>query len=454
MSSESSALDPRLRALYLLSVAIGVFFLPWWQAVGAVAALQLGLWLGLGLGFSALGSQLRKLSLFCALIFVAYALVSEDPATDDWYDLPLLFGYVLEVNLHGVLVGLTMVLRIVGVVMASHVARAGDRKALAAGLRGIGMPKVAALSLDATLSLFGGSGPKGKGDGSGKGGGGGGGGKSTRGFLDGIKRLAKGDVSILAEGLLGHVARVEEHVAATDDGTAKREFIRDVAVISGIALTMLGIKALKLLPGLPFAPGHKGVILIPLYIVAGFMTRSRKGATMTGLTMGTAAFLLGDGRWGVFEIAKHVSPGILVDLLMPGLKVARAKRSAVLWAIFGVVIALGRFATVTVIALSVQAPSLVYAFLLPGLAVHGLFGLISGLVTAPLVRTLDTESENPGTVSTSSDPPVANARASGTGGGGGGGRGRAGGGRGDGSGGGGGRKGHDTDSSTNETEQQ
>ena len=63
------------------------------------------------------------------------------------------------------------------------------------------------------------------------------------------------------------------------------------------ALTMLGVKALKILPGIPFMPGYKGVILIPLYLVAARVTRTRFGATLTGLTMGTVAFLLGDGRY-------------------------------------------------------------------------------------------------------------------------------------------------------------
>jgi hypothetical protein len=165
---------------------------------------------------------------------------------------------------------------------------------------------------------------------------------------------------------------------------------RDVAVIAGIALTMLGVKALKLLPGLPFAPGHKGVILIPLFVVAGFMTRSRSGATLTGLTMGTVAFLLGDGRYGVFEIAKHVAPGVIVDLGMP---VMRGRRRVWAWCAFGVVIALGRFATVTAIALTVQAPAVVYALLIPGLTVHAIFGLISGIVTAPLIRALDRDDD-------------------------------------------------------------
>lgn len=208
-------------------------------------------------------------------------------------------------------------------------------------------------------------------------------------FRAGLKRLARGDVSIIVDKLFNHVARVEDHIAASSPDT-DRKMARDVAVIAGIALTMLGIKALKLLPGLPFAPGHKGVILIPLYIVAGFMTRSRSGSTLTGLTMGTVAFLLGDGRYGIFEIVKHVAPGVLVDLLMPLMRRGgdQAKRGVVAWSLFGLVIALGRFATITAIAFSVQAPALVYALLIPGLTIHAIFGILSGIVTAPLVRAL------------------------------------------------------------------
>lgn len=405
-----SPIGPRLRALYLLATAFGVFVLPWWQAILGIAALQVALWQALGLGAQRLLRQLRKLSLFCGLIFVAYALVSEDPATDRWIDVTV-GPLVVEVNTHGALVGMTMVLRILAVVLASHVARAGDPRALAMGLRGLGMPRSAALALDATLVLFGDASEKqtrsGTGQGRGKGGGTGKGRgsskKSARGFVRGIKRLARGDVSAIADRLHRHVRRVEEHVVQSDpDGG--RQAAHDVAVVAGVALTMLGIKALKLLPGLPFAPGHKGVLLIPLYIVAGFMTRSRGGSTMTGLTMGTAAFLLGDGRWGLFEIAKHTAPGVLVDGLMPFLKMARRTSRALPWALLGLVIALGRFATITAIALCVQAPALVYAFLLPGLVVHGVFGVLSGLVTAPLVRSLDKDGTNRDTVGRDGPP--------------------------------------------------
>jgi hypothetical protein len=157
---------------------------------------------------------------------------------------------------------------------------------------------------------------------------------------------------------------------------------------------MLGFKALKILPGIPFMPGYKGVVLIPLYFVAARVTRTRVGATLTGLTMGTVAFLLGDGRYGIFEIAKHVTPGIVVDLLYaPMMRLAPAHsgrlRRIISWSVLGFVAAIGRFATITLIALAVQPPALVYALLLPGLLVHGTFGVLSGVVTAPLLAAFD-----------------------------------------------------------------
>jgi hypothetical protein len=403
-------LDPRLRALYLLGVAVGVFFLPTWHLCAAAAAIQVALWLGLGLGARPLARQLRKLALFLAVIVAAYALVGEDPARDRWTAISIL-GLEIDINITGAGLGLAMVLRIVTVVLASHVARAGDPRALAAGLARLGLPRSAALAIDAVLALLGGGGG---GGGGGRGGGGGGGhgrgggrrwreveqgsqdspepeteeprGRLAR-FGAALRRLAKGDVGVLVDRLDRHVARAERHIRGAAPFAADRaQVARDIAVVAGIALTMLGIKALKL-PGLPFAPGHKGVLLIPLYIAAGLMTRSRAGATLTGLTMGTVAFLLGDGRYGVFEIAKHVAPGVLVDLLLPFMRTAN-RRGVVAWAAFGLVVALGRFATVTVIALAVQAPALVYALLVPGLVVHAVFGVLSGIVTAPLTRAI------------------------------------------------------------------
>lgn len=385
-------LEPRLLAIYLIAVAVGVFLLPAWWMVAVAVAVQVGLWMGVGLGAAGLARQLRKLALFLCFILVCYSLVSTDPATDRWqsYSIPLL-GWSIDINLTGALYGLTMVLRVIAVVLASQVIRAGDPRALARGLAKLGMPRIGALSIDAVLTLLGGR-ERGRGRGDGSGGGSGGRRSRLSRFWRRLKKLGSGDVSALIDPLFGHIDRAESHVAdAAPD--LDRKLARDIAIIAGIALTMLGIKALKMLPGLPFAPGHKGVILIPFYFAARALCRTRFAATLTGLTMGIAAFLLGDGRWGIFEVAKHVAPGLLIDLLYPVFMRRPATASVLSWSVLGTIAALGRFATVTAIALTVQAPAVVYAFLIPGLLIHGIFGALSGIVTAPLIRALLRRSE-------------------------------------------------------------
>ncbi|MDB4966622.1 MAG: hypothetical protein JWN44_2311, partial [Myxococcales bacterium] len=167
-----------------------------------------------------------------------------------------------------------------------------------------------------------------------------------------------------------------------------RRVARDVAVITGIALTMLGIKALKVLPGIPFAPGYKVVLLTPLYIVASLLTRSRFGATFTGIAMGTVAFLLGDGKYGVFEIAKHVAPGLIADAIVPIVTRDHRMPGGIAWSLIGAVIAVGRFATILAVTAAVAAPKVAYAVLVPGLVIHVSFGAASGYVSYHLVKAL------------------------------------------------------------------
>lgn len=225
------------------------------------------------------------------------------------------------------------------------------------------------------------------------------------GFWAKLKAISRGDVGFLASRLDHHISRAERHVDAAvsppdavpepaDEPRAlsrEQALAKDVATIAGIAVTMLGIKALKILPNLPFAPGHKLVLLTPLYVVAALYTRSRVGAMWTGLTMGVVAFLFGDGKYGIFEILKHVVPGLLCDLfaLRLALFTLRSKSrvtSPLLWSLAGGTIAAGRFATIFTVTLFVQAPAVAWAFLVPGATVHITFGVLSGYVSHHLVR--------------------------------------------------------------------
>jgi energy-coupling factor transporter transmembrane protein EcfT len=391
-------IDPRLRVLYLIAVGLGVFFLrkPW--EVSALLAAHVVLWLVVGLPVSSLLRRVMKLWGFALFIVGSYALVAEDPSVDHWTSVPI-FGLELRLNVGGAALGVVMVLRILTVVLAAQVARAGDARAIAAGLGRLGMPRMAAASIDAVLSLFGemGGGRGGRGDGTGGGGGGGRG--KRRGAAEGdvepvegvwasMKRLARGDVGSLVGRMQRHIERAEQHASEAGLGAKGQPFVRDVGVIAGVSLTMLGIKAMKILPSIPFAPGHKLVLLTPLYVMATLLTRTRFGATLTGLTMGIVAFLLGDGRYGPFEILKHVAPGLVCDAMVPLITSGGRRPGPIVWSLVGGIIAVGRFATILAVTCAVQAPSAAFLILVPGLAWHTSLGVGSGYVSYHLVRAL------------------------------------------------------------------
>jgi len=385
--TSADGVDSRLRVAFLFLAGAGIFILrsPLW--VAALTGALLVLSFAVRIPPRRILRSILKLWGFALVVLISYALVREDPAVDRWVQL-----WRIPLNVGGVQVGAVMLLRVISVALASQIARAGDPRAIATGFRRLWVPAVVADALDAVLALLEGDaapGEAGRRPGSGRGdgtGGGRGGGRRGRegdareGLWASLKRMARGDIGPLAERLDRQIGRAETQLGGR----------HDAAVIAGIALTMLGVRALKILPSIPFAPGHKLVLLTPLYIVAALATRSRFGATLTGLVMGLVAFLLGDGKYGIFEILKHVAPGILCDLFVPLLH--RQRIGGLGWSLFGGFVALGRFATILSVVALVQAPKVAYAMLAPGLLVHSLFGVASGYVTFHLLKHVKQES--------------------------------------------------------------
>ncbi|MEM6731997.1 MAG: hypothetical protein AAF658_10600, partial [Myxococcota bacterium] len=190
-----------------------------------------------------------------------------------------------------------------------------------------------------------------------------------------VRRLIRGDTQVFVELVERSVRRASRQQA---EGQSP-----DFRLLSGLLVLMLSIKALKIVPGLPFAPGHKGVVLIPTYLLAASLTKRRFGATLLGSTFGTVSFLMGDGKYGIFEIFKHITPGLLADAMAP---VLRRTRSVVVFAAIGMLLAAGRWGTIALVVILVGAPSAVVALLAPVALVHLLFGAASGVVTAALLR--------------------------------------------------------------------
>src|SRR5437764_1473388 len=142
MSLASVRVDPRLRLLYLLGVAVGVFLLPRSWALAGAVAVQAVLWFVVGLPPRQLLRQFKKLWLFSLFIAASYAFFSDDAESARWVKLSFGALGALTINLGGLAEGAAMLARVITVILASHVARAGDPRAIVAALTKLRAPRI------------------------------------------------------------------------------------------------------------------------------------------------------------------------------------------------------------------------------------------------------------------------------------------------------------------------
>jgi len=164
---------------------------------------------------------------------------------------------------------------------------------------------------------------------------------------------------------------------------------RDVAVIVGLSGAIMALKLVQVLPGLPFASGHKNVLIVPFLLLAAGLTRMRFGGLWTGITAGTVSVLMGYGKFGVLEIAHFAAPGLLADLLLPLARLDAARwLRLVQFAAIGAVLGLGRFAANLLVIVIAGAPSVAFLLFLPMLASQVAFGAASALVSMVVLERL------------------------------------------------------------------
>src|SRR5205823_1787916 len=202
------------------------------------------------------------------------------------------------------------------------------------------------------------------------------------GTLSTLKRLLRGDIGGFVQTIRTNIERARKR-PESDRGLSP-QLVHDIGIVTGIALCMASIKVLKLLPGLPFAPGHKALLLFPLYVLASRLTYSRWGGTAAGAIMGVIGFLQGDGRFGVLVILKHLVPGLVIDLAGP--LVRRLPARALGYCFLGLAAAAGRVTSELVLVLLLGARAEVYLFPAAVLVPNLLAGFLSGFVTIFVLR--------------------------------------------------------------------
>ncbi len=389
-----------MKVVYLLAVTAAVFTAPvfvaswgrWWIILGLLA-LQFVILLTYRVGRNDIFRPFWRLKWLFIFLIAAYSLLpGEDGSSGGTalaWRIPIV-GWSIPVNLDGFEQAGLMCLQIATMLLASSVVRlTGSGRDLVEGLESFHLPTLFVYSLDHTLGLLGGTRRRGNGGGRGDAAGTGGGGNRApqAGFLTVLKRLVRGDVGAFVQSIRGDVDRAGEQIAGESGRNLSGQMAHDVAIVSGIALTMAALKIFKLLPGIPFASGHKALLLFPLYILASRLTYSRWGATAAGGVMGLIGFLQGDGRFGILEMLKHLAPGVVIDLAQPW--VSRLPSWALGYCLLRLAAAVARTTTEFSLVAMLGARAEIYIFPLAKLVPNLVAGFLSGFATLFVLRAFD-----------------------------------------------------------------
>ncbi len=393
-----------LKVLYLLAVTAVAFMVPAfattrparWLVIPALLALQVVILLACRFPISEIVRPVWRLKwLFLFLIGCYVLLPAESPGAGDvvlpWH-IPVV-DWVLPLNLTGLERAALMCLQILTLLLASTVVRVtGSGSDLVDGLRALRLPDLFVYSLDHTLEVLGGAKKSGRGRAQPV---------AQGGTLSTVKRLLRGDIGGFVETIRTNIERAGERPGHENDYRLGPRLVHDIGIVTGIALCMASVKVLKFLPGLPFAPGHKALLLFPLYVLASRLTHSRWGGTAAGSIMGVIGFLQGDGRFGVLDILRHVAPGLVIDLASP--LVRRLPAWALGYCFLGLAAAAGRITTELVLVLLLGARAEVYLFPAAILVPNLLAGFLSGFVTIFVLRAFARSEDN---VNNDRDAPV------------------------------------------------
>jgi uncharacterized membrane protein len=105
--------------------------------------------------------------------------------------------------------------------------------------------------------------------------------------------------------------------------------------------------------------------------------------------MGVVAFLQGDGRFGIFEILKHLAPGLLIDLCMPLIR--RLPLRAWVYCGVGLLAGLARLMAELLVLLLLGTRAEVYLLWSVKLFPTLVAGFLSGFVTVAVLRAFPTD---------------------------------------------------------------
>lgn len=346
-------INVRLKLIFIVLISVAVFVAHSLYVTTGLFLLQLLLWWIAGLPVKKLKSLEKiKWFLFMILFFHSFFTFKND------FVLFELFGWDCNISIAGLENGLLMAGNVLTMLTATLLVRLTSKQGdFIRGFQGLGLKKDHAIILDSVMSFT----------------------ESERKLKKRGKGEVKSESDLSVKGLIkGKGGKIVRMINERLEEARSKYQNNDLVVISTFTMIVTTIRFMKIAPGLPIAPGHKNILIIPFFILAGRMSNKRFPATNIGFISGIVHFLSGFGKYGPFGPLQFMVPGLVVDLLNPLFK---KSNSVFVFGLIGLLAGASRVAAEISLALLVGMPLEYYLVYLPYIFSQCLFGMLSAPVT-------------------------------------------------------------------------
>ena len=139
----------------------------------------------------------------------------------------------------------------------------------------------------------------------------------------------------------------------------------------------------KIAPGLPLAPGHKNILVIPVFIHGISKSRKKLAGLQIGSISGILHFSMGFGKYGPLGILQFSVLGLVIDLL---LKLPIKKTNLIFLMLIGGIGGAVRVGSEILLSLLFGMPGAFYLLYLPYIISQVSFGIASGIISRALLK--------------------------------------------------------------------
>ena len=208
---------------------------------------------------------------------------------------------------------------------------------------------------------------------------------SGKGRNKSLKEKGKKESSVNAAEVLlkGKIGKLPQKVMSKIDEARAVFEGNPHSILASAALSITLIRMVKIAPGLPIAPGHKNVLIIPVFIYAISKTKKPFAGLQIGLISGLIHFLMGFGKYGPLSIFQFALLGLVLDLL---LKLPIKRRGLLFYMVLGGIAGLIRFSTELLLVYILGLSNVIYLLYLPMILAQVSFGIASGFVSKEILK--------------------------------------------------------------------